>query len=101
MTGGTWVALRSSTGTYNQTSKELDLRGDVNLFHDKGYEFQTARAHLSLRDGIAHGEDPVEGQGPFGHLTSAGFRITEHGKYVVFTGPAHLTLYPKAARRAK
>lgn len=98
---GTWVALRSAEGTYNQSSHDLELRGEVSLFQDKGYEFRTARAHLNLRDGVAHGDAPVEGQGPFGHLTSAGFRISQHGKYVVFTGPAHLTIYPGAESSAR
>jgi lipopolysaccharide export system protein LptC len=95
---GTWVVLRSTEGTYNQSTRDLDLRGRVNLFHDKGYEFETARAFLNLTDGTAHGEEKVQGQGPFGHLTSEGFRISEHGKYVVFTGRATLILYPKSAR---
>lgn len=97
---GTWVALRSKEGTYDQNSHDLDLRGSVNLYHDKGYEFETARAWLNLRQGTAHGEQPVQGQGPFGQLNSAGFRISEHGKYVVFTGPAKLILYPDAAKSA-
>jgi len=96
LTDGTWVALRSTEGTYNQSTGTLDLRGTVSLFQDKGYEFETTRAFLDLKDGSAHGEQPVEGQGPFGRLTSQGFRISQHGKYVVFTGPAKLVLYPKS-----
>ena len=95
---GTWVALRSTEGTYDQNSHDLDLRGAVNLYHDKGYEFETARAWLNLQAGTAHGEEPVEGQGPFGQLQSKGFRISQHGKYVIFTGPAKLILYPNAAK---
>ncbi len=96
MKDGSWIVLRSAEGTYNQTSHDLDLRGSVDLFHDAGYEFETSRAFMNLQAGIAHGEEPVEGQGPFGHIRSRGFKVTEHGRYVVFTGPAKLILYPKA-----
>jgi lipopolysaccharide export system protein LptC len=99
MKDGTWVALRSTEGTYDQATHDLDLRGEVNLYQDKGYEFTTKRAYMNLQAGTAHGEEPVEGQGPFGHLTSKGFRISEHGKYLVFTGPAKLVLYPKSASK--
>lgn len=92
---GTWVALRSTEGTFDQDTNQIELRGAVNLFHDKGYEFATSRAFLSLHDGKAYGDEPVEGQGPFGHLESEGFQVTEHGKIVFFTGRSKLLLYPK------
>lgn len=97
---GTWVALRSTEGTYDQNSHDLDLRGSVSLYHDKGYEFETNRAWINLNAGTAHGEEPVQGQGPFGQLQSTGFRISQHGKYVVFTGPAKLILNAGAAKSA-
>lgn len=92
---GTWIALRSTEGTYDQKSGELELRGEVNLFHDQGYEFQTSSAFLNLQDGKAYGRQAVRGQGPFGQLKSEGFQVTEHGKIVFFTGRANLLLYPK------
>lgn len=92
---GTWVALRSTAGIYNQRTGELELSGEVNLFHDQGYEFQTSSAFLNLQDGKAYGRAAVRGQGPFGQLKSDGFQVTEHGKIVFFTGRANLVLYPK------
>lgn len=92
---GTWVALRSTEGTYDQETNELELRGQVNLFHDQGYEFQTSSAFLNLQDGKAYGKAPVHGQGPFGQLKSEGFQVAEHGRIVFFTGRAALLLYPK------
>ena len=92
---GTWIALRSTEGTYNQKTSELELRGEVDLFHDQGYEFQTSSAFINLQDGKAYGKAPVHGQGPFGVLKSEGFQVAEHGKVVFFTGRAVLLLYPK------
>ena len=98
---GTWVSLNAAEGTYNQNTGDLDLRGSVSLFQDKGYEFNTARAFLNVKTGSAHGEEKVHGQGPFGNLTSEGFRISQHGKYIVFTGRAKLIIYPKSARSGR
>jgi lipopolysaccharide export system protein LptC len=101
LASGTWVALKADTGIYNQTTHDIDLSKQVDLFQDQGYEFHTTRAHINLKDGTAHGEEPVEGQGPFGHLTAQGFRILDHGATVIFTGKSKLVLRPgeeKAAR---
>lgn len=94
---GSWVALSSLAGTYNQETQDLELRNQVNLFHDAGYEFHTASAHIDLRNGIAYGDSPVTGQGPAGHLTSEGFRVLDRGKTTLFTGRARLVVYPGAS----
>jgi lipopolysaccharide export system protein LptC len=94
LANGSWVALSAPAGTYNETTHDLELRQQVNLFHDGGYEFHTASAHIDLKAGTAHGDVPVEGQGPFGHIASEGFRVLERGKTVVFTGRARLVTHP-------
>ncbi len=47
---------------------------------------------MLLQEGSASGDKPVAAQGPFGTLVSEGFRLTERGQVVVFTG--------RVARRA-
>jgi lipopolysaccharide export system protein LptC len=96
---GTWIALTADRGRYQRTDKRLELSGTVNLFHDKGYEFNTTEAVIDLDRGTASGSAPIAGQGPFGQLRAAGFQVLERGARVIFTGKAALTLYP--ARREK
>jgi lipopolysaccharide export system protein LptC len=98
LTRGAWVALKASEGTYNQATQELELRRQVDLFHDAGYEFHTTKALLGLKDGTARGDEPVEGQGPFGRLTAQGFRILDRGDIVIFTGRSTLVLQKGAGR---
>lgn len=95
---GSWVVLTSLTGTYNQETNDLELRDEVNLFHDAGYEFHTTSAHIDFRSGNAYGKAPVQGQGPFGLLNSEGFRVLDRGKTVIFTGPARLVIHPRPVR---
>jgi lipopolysaccharide export system protein LptC len=98
---GQWLVLSADNGLYSQPSSTLDLLGNVNLFHDKGYEIHTPSASADLKMGSASGDDVVHGQGPFGVLTSEGFRLYDKGARIVFTGKAHLVLDPKASMSKK
>lgn len=94
LTDGSWLVLTAETGIYVRDTKTLDLVGAVNLFHDSGYEFSTSKAHVDLAAGIASGEEPVKGQGPFGNLQAEGFRLLDRGRTIHFTGKSRLVLYP-------
>lgn len=93
---GTWLVLTANDGLYSRTEKMLNLAGSVNLYHDSGYEFRTDRAAIDLAAGTAESNDPVQGQGPFGHLQAAGFRMVNKGKVIHFLGKSKLTLHPGA-----
>jgi lipopolysaccharide export system protein LptC len=97
MKDGTWMALSANSGLYGQKSQQLDLSGEVNLFHDSGYEFTSKSATIDLNTGAGHGSDPTFGHGPAGEIEGEGFRFTDKGKTIVFTGKSHLTLYPGPA----
>lgn len=98
---GTWVALTATAGNFDRNDQLLELTGNVNLFHDSGYEFRTESAVFDLTAGDATGIDPIEGQGPFGHLRAEGFRIYNRGERVEFTGKATLTIQPGGGGAAK
>lgn len=91
---GTWLVLTASTGNLFRVEKELALAGQVNLFHDSGYEFNTEKAHVDLSAGIASGDVAVSGHGPFGTLEAEGFRILNDKKIIQFIGKSRVTLYP-------
>lgn len=94
MKDGTWVALSANSGLYGQKSQLLDLSGDVNLFHDSGYEFTSKSATINLSTGAGHGNDPTVGHGPAGEIEGEGFSFTDKGKTIIFTGKSRLVLYP-------
>lgn len=96
---GTWLVLTANTGVYARSDRTLDLEGEVNLFHDEGYEFRTEQAQIDLRAGTAQGDVPVEGQGPFGTLKSqGGFRMLDKGKRIIFTGKSKLVMLPRSKK---
>ncbi len=92
---GSWVALSAERGDYRKAGETLALRGHVNLFHDKGYEFYTESVDVDLEAGVAHGSEAVQGQGPFGHIASEGIELRDNGQTIVFTGKTELIVYPK------
>ena len=101
MKDGSWVAVNAKEGLYDRVQQTLGLRGQVQIFHDAGYEFQTEAADVDMAGGTASGTQRVEGQGPFGHLTSEGFQILDKGGRIVFTGKARLELHPQALKTSE
>ena len=95
LNNGSWLALTADSGLLVRESKQLTLEGGVNFFSDDGYEFRTARAEINLTTKRAHGEDPIEGQGPFGMLNADSFRFENRGKSMFFEGNVRMSLYPE------
>lgn len=95
---GATAVLTASTGIYQSQAQLLDLFRDVKLVHQDGTSFLTASAHVDLARDSAQGGDPVEGHGPSGNITAAGFRILSRGDTIIFTGHADLVL--KSVRSA-
>ncbi|MDB5382177.1 MAG: lptC [Rhodospirillales bacterium] len=89
---GAWVIVESREGRFDRVANRLDLAGDVTLWHDNGTRMRTEQAMIRMNAGYAEGDAPVAAQGPFGTLTSEGFRIIDRGQVVIFTGRAHTTL---------
>ena len=89
-----WVAIAAPNGTFWRKRDVLNLIGGVDLFHDKGYEFRTENASIDFRNGAASGDNPVQGQGPFGTISAEGFRITDSGGRIFFSGKSTLVIFP-------
>lgn len=93
--GGAWAALSAEQGVYDRASEQLLLRGNVNFFHDRGFELRTSEAVLDLSTSVARGEQYVEGQGPSGMIEAEGFEFRQQGGIMIFTGQSHLTVLPE------
>jgi lipopolysaccharide export system protein LptC len=92
---GNWVEVTSYTGTYQPQPQLLDLYGDVELYQDRGNEFHTDSARVDVASGTAHSDQPVTGQGPFGHVTAEGFTMLDRGAVILFAGKTNLVLLPR------
>ena len=92
MDGGRWTMVQSREGSYLQHAGDLDLSGDVVLYRDDGTTLHTDTADVDLKAGAAAGNDLTHTEGPFGHLDSQGFTLTDRGALVRFPGPGHLVM---------
>jgi lipopolysaccharide export system protein LptC len=90
-----WVQVTSYTGTYQPQPQLLDLYGAVELYQDRGNEFHTDSARVDMGNGTATSDQPVTGQGPFGHVTAEGFTMLDRGAVIQFTGKTNLVLLPR------
>jgi len=68
---------------------------------DRGDEFHTDSARIDLAHSSAESDDPVTGQGPFGRVTAAGFRVRDRGATIIFTGHSNLELAPAQQKAAQ
>jgi lipopolysaccharide export system protein LptC len=93
LTSGAWIAGKAEYGRYDQDTRKLWLGGDVQVFHDKGYQFTTDEAQVDLNDNFAWGEKPVLIQGDFGEIRGLGFKLLDSGSVMIIKGPAHALLY--------
>lgn len=97
LNGGAWVAAQADQGFYRQQEEKLLLRGNVRLFHDKGYEVKTGKLLVHIKSREAWSDQPVAGHGPAGTLEATGltFQGGEEGaneEKLIFTGPVRLVL---------
>ncbi|MGE0723980.1 MAG: LPS export ABC transporter periplasmic protein LptC [Alphaproteobacteria bacterium] len=92
---GAWVSLGADTGVYDNAQHTLDLIGDVRLFHDSGYTFETRSVRIDLNTTAAEGREAVAGHGPGGTIQAEGFRILEKGDVIQFTGKSRLVMTPE------
>ena len=92
LSDGGRVAVQAKQGSYHRDLETLQLAGGVDLVHDQGYEIRTSSANVDLTTKTAEGNDPVAGKGPFGEISSQGFRVTDRGAIIEFTGKSRLVL---------
>lgn len=89
----TWVAVRGKSGVFDRTTETLDMKDDVTVFHDSGYEMRLQDLHIDLKQQTAVSGLPVQAQGPMGTITAQNMSVEAQGDLIVFGGPAVLTIF--------
>ena len=92
LNSGNWLAVKSQQGAFLQETQRLLLKGDVEMFHDQGYQMQMTELHVDLDKNTAWSETDVYGQGPAGTLNAKGLKADNIKGNLIFTGPAKLVL---------
>jgi lipopolysaccharide export system protein LptC len=92
------LKVTARSGLYNRAGGALELNGSVELTTSDGYRFDTARAHIDLRNGQVIGDQPIEGSGPAGKLWAKRFEILDKGDLLRFEGRVRVILPPRPPR---
>ena len=97
----TWLAAQAKTGTFDRNLAMLDLKDDVSIFHDSGYELHAQDLRIYLKLKTARTSSPVQAQGPIGTLAAKSLDVLDQGDLIIFGGPATLTFFtlPGVKRR--
>lgn len=85
-TDNTWMNLNAKEGRYDSGKQLLELWGDVALYQDSGYSFNTQRVDINTREGAASGKGEITGQGTLGNLRATGYSIERNGERMLFGG---------------
>ncbi|NBT85222.1 MAG: hypothetical protein EBT45_01800 [Alphaproteobacteria bacterium] len=92
---GAKVKLRGTQGIYDKLSKILLISGNVHLNHTNGLNLMTSEASIDLDKGTAQNNVPVEGYNESSTIRAQSFKISDHGKNVLFQGQPELVIHPK------
>ncbi len=91
-----WMLVNAKRGRLNLDAEELQLDGDIKLFHDGGYEMSTERVLIDLGKSQARGDTPLQGQSAMGSITAGSFSAFDRGSQLVFHGPVKVVIIPGA-----
>ena len=90
---GTWIAIEADQGAYRQDNQRLLLKGNVNLYHDQGYQLTTEQLHIDMENNTLWSKQPVSGHGPAGTIEATGMRGDNNTGVINFEGRAKLTIH--------
>lgn len=85
----------AKTGNYNDVDKILELRTDVNLNTDDGYECITTHARVFTKTKIIEGDEPISCVGAFGKVNGNTYEIRDNYKTFIFKNGMTSELEPE------
>ena len=74
----------AETGTYDDVNKILNLRTDVDLNTDDGYNCKTTHARIFAKEKRIEGDERIECTGSFGLVNGNAYEINDNYKVFVF-----------------
>ncbi len=90
---GDRLSITSKTGDVTPGKEGVaDLEGQVTVSHNQDYTLFTDKAHVDFEKGEIQTNEPVEGQGIYGHLQAEGLRLNSHEKTLELKGKTKIRL---------
>jgi lipopolysaccharide export system protein LptC len=89
-----FARLTSDWGRLDQTADRLDLKGNVRVKTDTGYEVDMESAVLNMKSGDVTSTQPVHVRSQTGTISADSVEVRDNGKFITFTGRVHSVLVP-------
>lgn len=88
LTSGDTLKIKAVEGIYHQKKGFLQLKGDVNITHGKGYTLSTESLFINITKASANTNNAVVIDGQAGRVEAPSMNISEDAMIVTFPGPA-------------
>jgi lipopolysaccharide export system protein LptC len=89
-----FARLSSDWGRMDQTADRLDLKGNVRVRTDSGYEVDMLSAVINMKSGDVTSTEPVKVRSKSATISADSVDVRDNGKLVVFQGRVHSVLTP-------
>lgn len=89
---GSFISVTADKAQYKQEEKIVELLGNVNVLHGKGYNFVTPAATVHTDTMDVTGNQEISGEGPMGKLLASGFEIRNNGQDIRFGGTSRVNV---------
>jgi len=88
------------TGLYNSETQVLELRQEVHLKTDDGYDCQTSHARIFVKGKRIEGDEAISCTGQFGRVAGAAYEINDNYSEFMFKGGMTALIVPKKTNGA-
>ena len=85
-----YISLIAKRGLFTHDENKITLFDSVSLFADEGYEIETESALIYIKEGTMEGSNKITVKKHGTFLTAYGFKITDKGQKIHFSGPVSL-----------
>ncbi|MGI6245971.1 MAG: LPS export ABC transporter periplasmic protein LptC [Pseudochelatococcus sp.] len=90
--GGGKAQIDAATGVYDSQAESLDLKGDVRVRTDNGYDARLSSAAVDFKGGRVVSDEPVTVTISEGTIAADRLDISDNGKRIVFEGNVQAVL---------
>ncbi len=90
-----FARLTSDWGRFDQTADRLDLKGNVRLRTDNGYEADMLSARVSVKSGDVVSTEPVTVRSHSGTISADRVEVRDNGKHAIFEGRVRSVFTPQ------
>ena len=81
-----YAHLTSVWGKMDQTAERLDLKGNVRVRTDNGYEVDMLSARVNMKTGDVVSTEPVTVRSKAGTISADNVEVKDNGKHTIFEG---------------